>query len=54
MAKAKATPGLPASSRMKMPIAAAKPAIKNALKGAAKGAVKGAVKGIVKTAIKKK
>ena len=47
---AKATPGLPASSRMKMPMAAAKPAIKNALKGA----VKVAVEGIVKTNIKKK
>jgi hypothetical protein len=50
MAKTKATPGLPSSSRMKMPMAAAKPAIKGALKGA----VKGAVKGMVKTAIKKK
>lgn len=46
MAKAKSTPELPASSRMKMPMAAAKPAIK--------GALKGAVKGMVKTAIKKK
>ena len=54
MAKAKATPKLPASSKMQMPAAAAKPFIKGALKGAAKGAVTGAVKGIVKTAIKKK
>ncbi len=54
MAKAKATPELPASSRMKMPAGAAKPAIKGALKGAAKGAVKGAVKGMVKAVIKKK
>lgn len=54
MAKAKQTPGLPASSRMQMPAAAAKPAIKGAIKGAAKRAVKGALKGIVKTAIKKK
>jgi hypothetical protein len=50
MAKAKATPGLPASSRMKMPMAADKPAIKNALKGPSKAA---GVKS-VKTAIKKK
>jgi hypothetical protein len=42
MAKAKTTPNLPASSKLKAPMAAAKPAIKNALKG------------IVKTAIKKK
>jgi hypothetical protein len=47
MAKAKATPGLPASSRMKMPMAADKPAIKNALKKPAKT-------GNVKTNIKKK
>ncbi len=51
---AKATPGLPASSRMKMPMAGDKPAIKGAIKGAAKGAVKGALKGMVKTVIKKK
>jgi len=48
-----ATPKLPASSKMKMPMAGAKPAIKNALKGAAKGAAKGAVKE-VKATMKKK
>ena len=47
---AKATPGLPSSSRMKMPMAADKPAIKNALKGPSKAA---GVK-TVKSAIKKK
>tara|TARA_R110000868_G_scaffold55973_1_gene173731 strand:- start:190 stop:333 length:144 start_codon:yes stop_codon:yes gene_type:complete len=47
MAKAKATPKLPASSKMQMPAAAAKPAIKNALKGPAKAAG-------IKSAIKKK
>ena len=35
----KATPQLPASSKMKMPMAAAKPAIKNAIKKTAKAAV---------------
>lgn len=49
MAKTKATPSLPASSRMQMP-SAAKPAIKNALKGPSKAAGVQAVK----TAIKKK
>ena len=44
---AKSTPKLPASSKMKMPMAAAKPAIKNALKGPAKAAG-------IKSAIKKK
>ena len=44
MAKAKSTPSLPASSRMKMPAAANKPAIKGALKGAVKGAVKSFIK----------
>ena len=47
---AKATPGLPASSRMKMPMAAAKPANKNGMKAPSKAA---GVKS-VKTAIKKK
>jgi hypothetical protein len=47
---AKATPGLPASSRMKMPMTGEKPTIKNALKGPSKAA--GAKS--VKTAIKKK
>lgn len=46
MAKAKATPGLPASSRLQM-ASAAKPAIKNALKGPSKAAG-------IKTSIKKK
>jgi len=50
MAKAKSTPSLPMSSRMKMPAAANKPVIK----GAIKGAVKGAAKSAVKTMIKKK
>lgn len=50
MAKVKSTPNLPASSKMQMPAAAAKPAIKNALKGPSKAA---GVKS-VKTAIKKK
>lgn len=50
MAKAKSTNNLPASSKMKMPAAAAKPVIK----GAIKGAVKGAAKAAVKTMIKKK
>lgn len=54
MAKAKSTNNLPASSKMKMPAAANKPAIKGALKGAAVGAVKGAVKGAIKSIIKKK
>ena len=48
MAKAKSTPSLPASSRMKMPAAANKPAIKGALKGPVKGPVKGAVKSFIK------
>ena len=47
---AKVTPGLPASSRMKMPMAADKPAIKNGLKKPSKAA---GVKS-VKAAIKKK
>lgn len=47
MAKAKATPGLPASSRMKMPMAGDKPANKNGFKAPAKT-------GNVKTNIKKK
>jgi hypothetical protein len=50
MAKAKATPGLPASSRMKAPMAADKPANKNAFKAPSKGAGAKAVK----TNIKKK
>jgi len=40
MAKGKSTNNLPASSKMKMPVAANKPAIKGAMKGAVKGAVK--------------
>lgn len=43
MAKSKATPSLPMSSRMQMPNSA-KPAIKGAIKGAAKGAVKTMIK----------
>ena len=39
MAKTKNTPNLPASSKMKMPMAAAKPAVKNAIKKTAKAAV---------------
>lgn len=45
---AKSTNNLPASSKMKMPAAANKPAIKGALKGAVKGAVKGAIKSTTK------
>lgn len=37
---AKATPGLPSSSRMKMPMAAAKPAMKGAMKGMVKKVTK--------------
>jgi hypothetical protein len=44
MAKAKSTPNLPASSKMKMPMAAAKPAIKGAVKGAVKSAIKSTMK----------
>jgi hypothetical protein len=40
MAKAKSTPKLPASSKMQMPPAAAKPAIKGAIKKAAKPSMK--------------
>ena len=47
MAKVKATPSLPASSRMQMP-SAAKPAIKNALKGPSKAAGVKAVKAAIK------
>ena len=36
----KAKPGLPASSRMKMPMAAAKPAMKGAMKGMVKKVTK--------------
>ena len=50
MAKAKATPGLPASSRMQMPASAAKPTNKNGIKSPSKGV---GVKA-VKTNIKKK
>lgn len=39
MAKAKSTNNLPASSKMKMPAAANKPAIKGAMKGAVKKSV---------------
>ena len=48
MAKGKSTNNLPASSKLKAPAAANKPAIKGAIKGAMVGAVKGAVKGDVK------
>lgn len=47
MAKGKSTNNLPASSKMKMPVASNKPVIKGAMKGAAVGAVKGAVKSMV-------
>lgn len=44
MAKGKSTNNLPASSKMKMPAAANKPAIKGAMKGAVKGAMKSTTK----------
>ena len=44
---AKATPKLPASSKMQMPTPASKPAIKNAMKGPSKAAG-------IKSTIKKK
>ena len=44
MAKGKSTNNLPASSKMKMPAAANKPAIKGAMKGAVKGAMKSTMK----------
>lgn len=40
MAKSKSTNNLPASSKMKMPKSASKPAIKGALKGAVKSYTK--------------